>query len=140
MKIFQKKKKSFTMVELIMAVFILGVGLLGIATFYAYSFKIAKMAQSETTASNLASGILDEQLSNSYDNLAVSSGSKVPYSEVVGNPFTNYQKQIAISCIDANLIDTACTNAHMKKVVVTVYWTDNTTERSFQIASIKAEH
>lgn len=130
------------MVELLLAVFVLEIGLLGIATFYAYSFKIAKIARNETIASNLATGILDEQMASNYDDLIVSSGSKVPYSAVPGNPFSNFQKQIAISCIDANLADIACsTSTHMKKVVVTVYWTESgAAERSFQIANIKAEH
>lgn len=137
--IYYKKAAAFTLVELLLAVFVLEIGLLGIAAFYASSTNISKRARMETTASNLAAGLLDEELALSYGSLA--SVSKQKYSTDPNNPFYNWYKQVDIICIDINLAQIACdSNAHMKKIVVTVYWPDQSTEKSFQTASIKAEH
>ena len=132
-------QKAFTLIEVLLAIFILEIGLLGIAGFYASSFKITKMARNETTAANLANGLLDEQLAISYDNLAVGTGIRTKYSTDVNDPFYTWEKRIDISYVDANLVEqTAETN--MKKIIVTIFWQETDDERSFQTASIKAKH
>ncbi len=144
-----KKRSSFTLIEVLLAVFILEVGLLGIAGFYASSIKIIKTARNETIASNLASGLLDEESAISYDNLVVSSPAPAPapYSDDLDNPFHNWNKQIVISLIDANLLDVnqggICTEelpCNMKQITVTISWKENGQDKSFKTASIKAKH
>lgn len=82
------KQKGFTLIEVLLAIFILEIGLLGIAGFYASSIKIIKTARNETTASNLASGLLDEELAIAYDNLQVSSPEPTPILMTLIIPFT----------------------------------------------------
>ena len=127
-----RKRSSFTLIEVLLAIFILEIGLLGIAGFYASSFKITKTARNETIASNLASGILDEELAIAYDNLT-----PVPLT-TFNSPFDNWQKKVDIAYVDANLTEQA-TDTHMKKITVTIYWQETGGEKNFQIASIKAE-
>ena len=55
----EKNRRAFTLIEVLLAIFVLEIGLLGIAGFYTYSFKITKIARMETTAANLASRLLD---------------------------------------------------------------------------------
>lgn len=138
-----KNKKGFTLIEILLAVFILEIGLLGIAGFYAQSLNIAKTARNETIAANLAQGLLDEQLEISFDNLPVGAGVKTPYSTDPTSPFLNFQKQIDIAYIDMNLSASytqTAENQNMKKITVTVFWPYQSGERNFQIATIKAEH
>ena len=132
------KKKAFTLIEVLLAIFVLEIGLLGIAGFYANSLQITKRARNETIASNLAAGVLDEELAITYDNLP--DVPKQRYSPDADNPFYNWYKEVNVTCINTSLNPLACTDptAHMKKVVVTIYWQES--ERSFQIATIKAEH
>lgn len=134
-----KKKKAFTLVEILIAIFVLEIGLLGIASFYAYSFKISKIARNETTAANLASGLLDDELTIVYDNLPVGAGTKVRYSTDQANPFYEWYKKIDIAYIDSNLAESV-SDTNMKKITVTVYWQESGSEKSFQTASIKAKH
>lgn len=134
-----KKHLSFTLIEVLLAIFVLEIGLLGIAGFYTYSFKVARYARNETTAANLASGLLDEQLAISYDNLAVGAGTKTGYTTDVNDPFYSWQKKIDMAFIDSNLIEQPI-DTHMKKITVTIYWQQDGAEKSFQTASIKAEH
>lgn len=132
------KRKSFTLIEVLLAVFVLEIGLLGIAGFYSYSYGITKTARNLTIASNLAAGVLDKEMAITYDNLP-----NVPrqqYSET--SPFNNWEKEVIVSCINDSLNPLACSDsaAHMKKIVVKIYWHEQQSDKSFEIATIKAEH
>ena len=133
----EKNRRAFTLIEVLLAIFVLEIGLLGIAGFYTYSFKITKIARMETTAANLASGLLDEQLANAYDNIAVGSGERTPYS--ADEPFNTFDKKIDVTYLDVNLTEQA-SETHMKKITVTIYWQVDGADKSFQTASIKAQH
>ena len=132
--------KAFTLIEILIAVFVLEIGLLGIAGFYAYSFKVAKIARNQTMASNLAAGVLDEQISKSYESLIPIDITN--YSADPNNSFHNWYKQVEVSCIDADLNQLSCSDAsaHMKKITVTISWTEDASAKSFQIATIKSEY
>jgi len=129
------------MIELLLAVFVLEIGLLGVAGFYFYSLQITKTARNETIASNLAAGFLDEELAQNFDNLVVGPPGNPTDLE---SPFNNFQKQIDIAYIDSATLTPSYTqteaNQYMKKITVTVFWPYETGERSFQIATIKAKH
>lgn len=136
-------KKAFTLIEILIAVFVLEIGLLGIATFYSYSFQISKIARHDTIASNLASGLIDEQSAIAFDNLIVGEGTKTRYSDDINNPFYNWYKKIDVAFIDMNLVASYTeteTNKNMKKVTITIYWPEGSNERSFQTATIRAKH
>ena len=135
----ERSRGAFTLIEILLAIFVLEIGLLGIAGFYTYSFKITKTARMETTAANLASGLLDEQLANAYDNIAVGSGDRTPYSPDENDPFHTFDKKIDVTYVDVNLVEQT-TDTHMKKIVVMIYWQVEGADKSFQTASIKAQH
>lgn len=136
-----KIKKAFTLVEILLAVFILEIGLLGVAGFYAKSLNISRSARNETTAANLAAGLLDEQSANNYSNLAVGEGTKTAYSTEINNPFSNFSKKVDIAYINTSLVASyAEPDTNMKKITATVYWQENGAERNFQMATIKAKH
>ncbi len=135
----KKFRRSFSIIEVLIAIFILEIGILGIAGFYASSLRTARVARSETIASNLAAGLLDEELANTYDNLDPIDGDEVRYSDVLGNPFYNWYKEIDVFWIDAEL-NQSLTDQNMKKIIVTISWTEGTSKKIFQTASIKARH
>jgi len=132
-------KKAFTIIEVLIAIFILEVGILGVSSFFASGFKIIKNARTETIATNLGSGLLDETLANSFDNIPVGTVARQKYSPNLGDPFYNYDKQIDTTYIDEYL-NNSVTPTPMKKIVVTIYWTIGNQSKTFQIATIKASH
>jgi len=134
-----KTRKAFTIIEVLVAIFILEVGILGVASFFTTGFKITKTAREETIASNLAAGLLDEEVAISFDNIPVGPGTRTKYSTDASSPFYNYEEKIDITYIDANLSDSVAAT-EMKKIVVTIYWINSGNEKSFQTASIKARH
>ncbi|KKQ90292.1 MAG: hypothetical protein UT15_C0016G0004 [Berkelbacteria bacterium GW2011_GWA1_39_10] len=137
----KKIKKAFTLIEILLAVFVLEIGLLGIVTFYSYAIQVTKIARNETTAANLASGILDNELSAAYDNLTVGAGTKIKYSTDTTSPFYAWDKKIDVAYINSSLTESYNPpDTNMKKIVVTIYWQESGNEKSFQTASIKAKH
>lgn len=137
MKKIKKFSKAFTLIELLLAVFVLEIGLLGIAGFYANSLQVTKIARNETIASNLAAGVIDEEMAIAYGSLTPLA--KDRYSNDSNNAFYNWYREVEISCINENLDPpiTCDSNAHMKKILVTIYWQE---QQIFQVATIKAEH
>ena len=121
-----------------MAVFVLEIGLLGIAGFYAYGFKITKTARNQTIASNLASGLLDDKLAIPYDNLEIKTESS-QYSNDPTNPFYSWNYEIKTVFIDDNLSEQTL-ETNMKKIIVTISWQEADSPKNFQTASIKARH
>ena len=139
-------KKAFTLVEILLAVFVLEIGLLGVAGFYAYSINIAQIARNETIGANLAQGLLDEQLAVNFDGLDITpnGGTKTDYSSDPASPFAIFDKQIDIAYIESQNLTASYTateqNENMKKITVTVFWPYESGEKSFQMATIKAKH
>lgn len=140
-----KFKKAFTLVEILLAVFILEIGLLGVASFYSYSLSLSKIARNQTIASNLVQGLIDEQLAISYDSLPVAEGTKTAYSTDPASPFANFSKKVDIAYLNGNLDATYDANPaeayrYMKKITVTVYYQELATEKNLQTATIKARY
>lgn len=133
------KKRAFTIIEVLVAIFILEIGIMGVGSFFTYSFKIIRVAREETIASNLASGLLDEEIANSFDNLLPVAGTRSKYSTDQADPFYNWDKKIDITFLDTNLNETA-TPTEMKKIIVTIFWKSAGSDKTFQTATIKAKH
>lgn len=128
-------KKGFTLTEVIIAIGVFGIGVLGVSGFFATTSQTIKVGRFTSTASNLAQGVIDEELAQSYDALTVETGTKTRFSADSADPFYNYQKQVNISYIDSNLNNSG-TDLGMKKIEVFVYWQDGGTERNVQMATI----
>ena len=131
-----QKNRAFTLIELLLAIFVLEIGLLGIAGFYTYSLRITQVARFETTASNLAAGLLDETLVQSFD--SIQGVSRSAYSSDSTSPFKNYDKQIDVAYVNKNL-QPESSDQNLKKVTVTIFWQQDNHEKSYQIASLKAK-
>ncbi len=132
-------QKAFTIIEILVSIFILEVGILAIGSFFTFGYKITKNARTETIASNLGAGLLDETLANSFDNISVETGVRERYSLEQDDPFFNYDKRIDANYIDATLANST-SPTQMKKITVTIYWNISGQEKTYQIVAVKASH
>lgn len=126
-------KRAFTLVEVIVAIGIFGLGVLGLAGFFAASAQTTRVARFTTTATNLAQGVIEEEISKSYDELATSA--KMRFSEDDNNPFYPYWKQVNVSLIDSDLASSA-TDVGLKKIDVFVYWPEGSVEKNMQMSTV----
>lgn len=131
--------RGFTIIEILVAITVFGIGVLGIAGFFITASQIVRSASNTTIASNLASGFIDEELSTAYDQLTPGTGTPALVSEDQSSPFYNFQKQINISCIDINLAITDCTAtpSPLKKIDVFIYWQERGNGKNIQMSTLK---
>jgi len=134
-KKFRKFKKSFTIIEIVTAIGVFGIGVLGLAGFFAASTQIVRSASNMSVATNLASGFIDEEFAKSYDELLPGPGTRTQVS--IDTP-TAFYYQIDISLIDDNLW-ASDTDIGLKKIDVSVFWQEGTGEKHVQISTIKSQ-
>lgn len=134
-------KKAFTLIEVIVAIGILGIGVLGIAMFFARSSQVARAAGNTTSASNLAQAVIEEELNKSYEELIEGNGAQTKISTNPASPYYIFEKKINISCIDTNLAIIACSGipVPMKKIDVFIYWQEGSTQKNVQFSTIKTQ-
>lgn len=129
--------KAFTIIEILVAITVLTIGILGISGFFAVSAKVTRSANYTTTAANLAQGVIDDQLAKSYEEIVVGNGTKTRFSENTDDPYYNYFYQINTSCIDQDLA--ASNDVGLKKIDVFVYWTEGEKEKNVEMSTTKTE-
>lgn len=127
-------KKAFTIIEVIVALTVFTVGILGVEAYFATASRLTSAASHMSTASNLAQGIIDTELAYSYDELIPGTSTKDQFN----TPFNNYRKQITISLIDGNL-NPSVTDVGLKKIVVNVYYQQGGAEKNVQMATIQTK-
>ena len=126
---------GFTLIEVLVSVFIVVIALLAIIRIFPLGMNINVSSERTTVADNLAQNKIEEMISLPYSQLTVGtieSRHKVPDSSSI------YERQTVISYLNGSLQPSA-TDQGIKKVVVTVYWPSaitGLTERSFTLSSI----
>jgi len=131
-------KKAFSIIEVIVALTVFTIGILGIETYFATSSRLTVAANHISTASNLAQGIIDEEIALSYAELNPGTGAMERISTDSNSPFYNYQKQITISLID-NSLNPSATDVGLKKIDVKVYYPERGISKYVQMATIQSE-
>ena len=126
------------MVEIVVAIAVLAIGVVGVSTFFAGSTRNTRNASNTSVAANLGQGVIDEELVKSYNELNPNDGDKVKFSEDSANSFYNFSKKINISLIDQNL-NSSVTDIGLKKIDVIIYWNEGSSEKSSQFSTIKAK-
>lgn len=121
-----KFTKGITLIEIIVAVSILAVGIVGVLQAFPSGVHLAKSSQMLTAAGQLSQAKMEEEISKSYYGVSVGTMTE-DYDEIAN--FTAYKRVTAINCLRAS--DLSVENCDydllndpypMKKIEVTVYW------------------
>lgn len=123
-------KKGFTIIELLVAIFILVVGIVGVLNAFPLGVQVARSAKMATVATYLAQEKIEEIISKSYDSilcygetLPPCEESKARVSASFSSPFYHYWRKTRIDYVDpADGLSTTTNNTGIKKIKVTVYW------------------
>ncbi|GAG24023.1 unnamed protein product [marine sediment metagenome] len=123
--------KGFTLIEVLVAIFILSIGVMGLAYAFPQGIQMAKNSEKAAQAVTLAQAKIEEIISTPY-NEVFCSGEVRPtcidiedYGSIAD--FASYKRRIKITCIDGDDFSevTDCTlenDPGMKKIEVTVFW------------------
>ena len=120
-----KEQNGFTLLEVIIALFIFSVGLLAVASMQMTAIKGNYFSGTLTEASNWAADQMETLMSLPYadDDLAAGDHTDAP--------------QEGIYTITWNVLDDNTTN-NTKTVTITVAWTDRSSQRTLNLQGIKA--
>lgn len=117
MKTFVKKNDGFTMIELIIAIFILAVGILAVLTMFPLGLQVVQSSKMTTIATQLGQEKIEEVISKSYINISSEPKQQLP------SPFGMYSRETEATCFDTNKdISPDCPDTGIKKIKVTVSW------------------
>lgn len=110
-------KRGFTLIELIIAIFILTVGISAILVMFPLGIQIVKSSEMATVATQLAQEKIEEIISKSYTD--ISSETK----QQLSSPFSAYWREVEMTYFDPDNPEvTPSVNKGIKKVEVTVSW------------------
>lgn len=118
--------KGITLIEVIIAVAILSLGIIGVLQAFPLSAHLAKTAQMSTVASELGQARIEQELSRQYDDVAA----VYTVEDYASMPdFPSYKRTTSVDCIRPS--DLAVVNCGydfindpwpMKRITVSVYW------------------
>lgn len=136
--------KGFTIIEILLAVFLLTTGIAGVMAMFPLGVQTAKSAQMASVGSYLAQEKLEEVVSKSYDDPALSASSSIEnYGSITG--FNLYRRETSVSCVRPdNLSEVSCAYdlvndpTPMKKVQVEVFWRSplGVSEKSVKLTTV----
>lgn len=123
----KKRLKGFTIIEALVAIFILTVGFVAVTQIFPFNLKINKSSEMKTKAVQLAQAKIEEIVSKSYDE--VSCAGVVPPCQQTENQTSEdigFKRITSIKFADPqnNLQEPvpANTDTEIKKIEVTVSW------------------
>ena len=131
-------EKSFTLIELIIAIFILALGITAIFAIFPLGIQIVRFSKMTTTATYLGEAKIEEIISKPYEEI-----SSEP-EQTFDPPFSAYSWRTEINCVNPDLQEVACNydltnNSNpIKKIEVTVSWRSSLgiTEQSIELLTL----
>ena len=108
--------KGFTLTEVIVAIFILGIGIVGILSMVSVALNREMMAKMGTEAIYLAQGEIENLIASSYDSSLLAVGTTATTTD-------GYSVEKIISYVDPNNnLSTSTVDLGIKKIKVIVSW------------------
>lgn len=132
----KKSKSGFSLVEAIIAVAVLGIAVIALMQVFPIGVKTSSLSRKTTVAVNLAQSFLEETSSIPFADIASVTKERVDPDE--DSSLYNFYRQIDVTNVDTNLDDTGV-DTGLKKIVVTISWTEEGNQKQVQIPTLIAE-
>ena len=131
-----QSKKAFTLIELLIAIFILAVGIVALLQAFPLGTHIQKSAQMTSTALQLGQAKMEEIISQSY--IEIPSGvNEEAYGSIIN--FSPYKRKTEISYFNPNNPEVSpVQDLGIKKIEITVFWRSplGISEKEVKIANL----
>jgi type II secretory pathway pseudopilin PulG len=131
-----KIKLGFTMVEIVVAIGVLAVGVVGIAYFFSGSTRMTRSASNTSVAANLAQSVIEEETTKTYDDILTVP--KTNFSDVTTDPFYKFSKSVNVRLINKDL-GSSSTDLGLKNIEVYIYWNEGNSAKKLFLSTIKAK-
>lgn len=110
-------KKGFTLIEIIIAIFILAVGISAVLAMFPLGLQVVKSSKMTAIGTQLGQEKIEEIISKPYVDISGEPKQQLP------SPFSAYSRETEVTCFDPNgELSPNCPDTGIKKVEVTVSW------------------
>ncbi len=130
-----KKRRGFTFIELILAIFLFSFGIISVLQVFPINRRFLTQSSMQTQASFLAAEQMENMRSVAYADLTV--GAYEPNATLpgtIGAFAAAFQRTTVVSLINGTYASTG-TDIGLKKIVVTVSWSENNATRTYVLTS-----
>lgn len=133
--------KGFTLIEAIIAIFIITVGIVAVLQMFPLSIQQQKLAEMSTVASKLGQEKIEVIIAKSYNDILVGTTTEA-YGQISG--FTAFKRATAINCVNPDLQEVPCNYSPtddpnpIKKIEVIIFWKSplGVTEKNLKTATL----
>lgn len=131
--IYKKNNTGFTLIEIIISISILSVALIATLSLFPKGLQLGRESKETSVATSLAQEKIEEIIAMSYDEIPT--GIVEDRSPVETDPqsqFSIYEREALADFVDSDL-NVSATDTEFKKIIVTVYWSVGTREKTVQL-------
>jgi len=122
--------KGLTIIEIIIAIFALSVGIIGVLQMFPVALHHGELAKKYAVASYLSQAKLEELISYSYGDPPLSVGTNTTSTE-------GYQIETTVNYVDPNNnLNTTTTDSGIKKIKVVVSWEEGGPQKSIGVSTL----
>jgi prepilin-type N-terminal cleavage/methylation domain-containing protein len=115
----KKLKNGFTLIEIMVAIFILTLGVLAVLAMFPYGLRIMNASNMSTKAVELAQGKIEEVISISYQSINISD----TIENSLPSPFEAFKRETIITYVDPSSgLSQTDSDKGVKKIRVIVFW------------------
>jgi len=130
-----KRTPGFTFVELLVALSLFSIGMISVVQIFPINRRLLNQSTYQTQAVFLAQQEMETIRSLDYTDLTTGTfepKETIPQSS--GTVFSQFQRSTTVTLIDGTYATTN-TDVGLKKVAVTVYWTEGSVNRQYTLMS-----
>jgi len=116
---FSEKRAGFTLVELIIAIFILGIAITAVLGIFPLGMQIIKFSETATVATHLANAKIEEVISTPYKEIPLGTTTE----STLLAPFQRYVREMRVNYVDPSLnLQESSSDTGIKKIEIIVSW------------------
>jgi prepilin-type N-terminal cleavage/methylation domain-containing protein len=128
-------RRGFTAVELLIAMTLFTVGLLSVIQVIPANRRLLAQSGNLTQAAFLAQEQIESLYAVPFSGLTTGTyAARAAIDQSSSSPYAGYEREITVQNVDASLAVTG-TDTGLKLVTVTVYWSEGSVARQYQIGT-----
>ncbi|MFA6422909.1 MAG: hypothetical protein WCW17_00475 [Patescibacteria group bacterium] len=124
--------KSFSLIEVLLAIGIFTFGILSAFALIPLSTKISAQTENTTVAIGLAQSVMDNKINQNYDTITPGDTGIVDYEADTTSPYYKFKSQTIIQNINTDFISTP-TDTGLKSVKVIISWQQGSQNKNYEL-------